>query len=66
MLAERDRVGEIDRERLFFICVIDEPIMVPGLIGASLQSLFCSCQLEIDSSRSDLLPLSLLSIIVII
>lgn len=40
MLAERDRIGEIDRERLFFICVIDEPIMVPGLIRASLQSLF--------------------------
>ncbi len=36
----RERQSQRDRERLFFICVIDELIMLPGLIRASFQSLF--------------------------
>ena len=41
-----------DGERLFFICVIDELIMLPGLIRASFQSLFVRAGLEINSSHS--------------
>lgn len=41
-----------DGERLFFICVIDELIMLLGLIRESFQSLFVRAGLEINSSHS--------------
>lgn len=36
----KEREAEVNRSRLFFICGIDELIMLPGLITASFQRLF--------------------------